>query len=338
MSNRYPSMPLHIADYELDTKHLTAAEDGIYGRLLRALWVANGSLPADDKFLARTCRISLTIWRRSKATILPFFRIDKGQLSQKRVSAELAKAEQVSRQRSKAGKGKGKSKTGITYRDSKNVLNFPAKSLENNDVGSTIAEREHVQAPPSPKKVSPVPPSKNHPLPPASSLRSEGARAEARSTHFDPKQDVQHEAKERKLGPPVQADFDLEPDEAHISTGKGTRNDERGFRRALSHLCLAPEVVDNLVVLRRNKRGAPITPHAGRLLAGRLMACGDAEAAANMLIERGWTSIEPDWFQRAKTPMPFANGHRYHDAEAEEQRAQLAALDRWAEQGGTHGV
>src|SRR3546814_2598331 len=40
---------LHIGDYEKATAHLTAIEDGIYGRLLRRYYDAEGPLVADLK-------------------------------------------------------------------------------------------------------------------------------------------------------------------------------------------------------------------------------------------------------------------------------------------------
>nr|QQZ48877.1 DUF1376 domain-containing protein [Phenylobacterium glaciei] len=34
----HPCLPLWIDDYDAATSHLTAAEDGVYGRLLRLAW------------------------------------------------------------------------------------------------------------------------------------------------------------------------------------------------------------------------------------------------------------------------------------------------------------
>jgi len=140
MTVRHPYMPLYVADYELDTRHLTPAEDGIYGRLLRALWIAGGKLPADEGYLARVCRVSLKIWRHVAATVMTFFRVEEGQISQKRVTLELEKAQRKSRQATEAGKAGGikAAESRIDSRVSARRRSIDEKPIENNE--SPIAD------------------------------------------------------------------------------------------------------------------------------------------------------------------------------------------------------
>jgi len=139
MSARHPYMPLYIADYERDTRHLTPAEDGLYCRLIRALWEAGGKLPADEDYLARTCRVSLKIWRHAAATVMAFFRVENGLISQKRVTLELAKAERKSRQASEAGKASRikAAESRIDSRVPARRTSIEEKPLENNECSST---------------------------------------------------------------------------------------------------------------------------------------------------------------------------------------------------------
>lgn len=76
-------MPLYIADYRADTAHLSAAEHGAYLNLIMHYW-STGSLPDDDKQLARISCMTPSEWKRARPTIVLFFhdgwkhgRIDK---------------------------------------------------------------------------------------------------------------------------------------------------------------------------------------------------------------------------------------------------------------------
>lgn len=71
MSNR-AWMPLHIADYLADTGHLTAAEHGAYWILVLHLRV-NGSLPTDERMLARVGKLSEAQWAESGFIIMDLF-------------------------------------------------------------------------------------------------------------------------------------------------------------------------------------------------------------------------------------------------------------------------
>lgn len=65
-------MPLYVPDYRADTAHLGALEHGIYLLLIMHYW-QTGSLPDDDRKLARIACATDTEWRRSKSTIEKFF-------------------------------------------------------------------------------------------------------------------------------------------------------------------------------------------------------------------------------------------------------------------------
>lgn len=87
-----PWMPLYVADYLKDTGHLTTAEHGAYLLLIMHYW-ANGSLPPDDRKLARIARMSDREWKGSRETIAEFFSAD---WRHERIEKELAEAAEKS--------------------------------------------------------------------------------------------------------------------------------------------------------------------------------------------------------------------------------------------------
>lgn len=58
---------------------------------------------------------------------------------------------------------------------------------------------------------------------------------------------------------------------------------------------LAEELIKHRQRLRK-----PMTDFAAKLLAKKLAACPDPNAAAEMMIEKGWQSIEPSWVQNTQ--------------------------------------
>lgn len=56
----------------------------------------------------------------------------------------------------------------------------------------------------------------------------------------------------------------------------------------------------------RNRLRKPLTAHAAKLLAGKLERCGDANAAADVMIEKGWLAIEPQWIENVTAPRGHA--------------------------------
>jgi hypothetical protein len=71
------------------------------------------------------------------------------------------------------------------------------------------------------------------------------------------------------------------------------------------------------VIAHRAKLKKPMTTHAARLLAKSLSQCPDPNAAADMMIERGWQSIKPEWFERENLP----RGHSPPNRAVEREQA-----------------
>lgn len=79
MSNR-AWMPLHIADYLADTGHLTATEHGAYLLMIMHYW-QNGSLPANERVIARIAKLSAEQWEESRDRLLSFFEAEPSRYS-----------------------------------------------------------------------------------------------------------------------------------------------------------------------------------------------------------------------------------------------------------------
>jgi uncharacterized protein YdaU (DUF1376 family) len=99
-----PWMPLWVADYLGDTRHLTTEQHGAYLLLLMCMWRAGGWLPNSDEKLARFCGLTASKWLRIKPEIMAFFDEREGQITQVRLLVELQKAEEKASKRSDAGK------------------------------------------------------------------------------------------------------------------------------------------------------------------------------------------------------------------------------------------
>lgn len=115
---QYPALPLWTDAYLADTTHLTAIEHGVYLLLLITMWRAGGTLPNDDKTLARYGRVTMGQWLRIKPNLMPFFRISSDGITQGRLTDELVYV-----------KRKGK----------KQSDNARARWLKNNDTADAVA-------------------------------------------------------------------------------------------------------------------------------------------------------------------------------------------------------
>lgn len=101
----FPSMPLWVDAYLGDTTHLTTIEHGAYLLLIMTMWRSkDGTLPNDDKMLARYTKLTTAQWKRIKPIILDFFTEKDGVLFQSRLTAERSFVEQKRKQQSSAGK------------------------------------------------------------------------------------------------------------------------------------------------------------------------------------------------------------------------------------------
>ena len=54
------------------------------------------------------------------------------------------------------------------------------------------------------------------------------------------------------------------------------------------------------ILKHRQRLRKPLTDYAAKLLAKKLAQCPDPNAAADMMIEKGWQSIEPSWVQNTQ--------------------------------------
>lgn len=91
MSGKPSHIPVFPDAYLRDTVHLTTEEHGAYFLLLMAAWGTDDcSLPNDEKRLAAIVKLPLAKWRKIAPTVLEFWTIDKGRISQKRLRKEWA--------------------------------------------------------------------------------------------------------------------------------------------------------------------------------------------------------------------------------------------------------
>jgi hypothetical protein len=72
--------------------------------------------------------------------------------------------------------------------------------------------------------------------------------------------------------------------------------------------CLSAESADAVLAHRRAKR-CPLTARAAQLLAKGFMSTGDPNAAADMMIERGWQGFKPEWFDNERAGNGNGKGH-----------------------------
>lgn len=86
-----PWMALHLAPLLLDTDQLPVDAFGAYMRLLCRMWLANGSLPDDDRVLARLAGVSQFKWRKLRPLVIPYLTPIPGKraFTQKRLLTEL---------------------------------------------------------------------------------------------------------------------------------------------------------------------------------------------------------------------------------------------------------
>jgi uncharacterized protein YdaU (DUF1376 family) len=103
-------MPLNVADYIKDTRHLSPAERGAYFDLLCHAWLNGGAIANDRKRVFRLTGLSPREWALSRDTLLDLFTEVEGVFRHKRVDQELAKAHKLIEQKRAAGKASGKAR------------------------------------------------------------------------------------------------------------------------------------------------------------------------------------------------------------------------------------
>lgn len=110
-------MPVWTDAYLGDTQHLTNSQHGSYWLILMTMWRNGGTLPNDEKRLARIVRLPLDKWRKTRREVMELFDVEGDVITQKRLKLELEKTLSLAEKRALAGKSGGR-----------------AKSLKNNDL------------------------------------------------------------------------------------------------------------------------------------------------------------------------------------------------------------
>ena len=103
---KYPSMPLFTDAYMADTRHLTAAQHGAYLLLLMTAWrMPDCKLPDDDVFLSRCASMDLRTWKKNKAVVMTFWKVDEQQkFYQARLVDERNYVDELSSKNAEAGR------------------------------------------------------------------------------------------------------------------------------------------------------------------------------------------------------------------------------------------
>jgi uncharacterized protein YdaU (DUF1376 family) len=102
MSN--PWYPFYSGDYLRDTAHLSLAEDGAYRRLLDYCYSTGKPIPTSREQAFRICRAFTPIEQEAVSSVLTQFFFEKSDgLHNKRADVELAKIQEITAMRSRAG-------------------------------------------------------------------------------------------------------------------------------------------------------------------------------------------------------------------------------------------
>lgn len=113
-----PFMPLAVESWEADTSHLTDAQDGLYGRLVRLLWKSPGQrIPNEDGWIAHKLRRTVeAVASEVRPLLKEFFQTDGNWIKHKRVTKEWRRAIKTTRQRSEAAKSRWNKKKDASER------------------------------------------------------------------------------------------------------------------------------------------------------------------------------------------------------------------------------
>lgn len=147
---QFPAFPLWTDAYLADTHHLTTIEHGAYLLLLVAMWRNKGTLPNDDRQLAKFAHLNVQQWQRMKPAIMDFFTIAGGELSQGRLTDELSYV----REHSKKQANKARNRWAVEQTPPPPVKQPPlgafngsgANPLENINVGDAVAMPERCRS------------------------------------------------------------------------------------------------------------------------------------------------------------------------------------------------
>jgi uncharacterized protein YdaU (DUF1376 family) len=107
MSKKPSHIPVFPDAYHRDTTHLTTEEHGAYFLLMMAAWGSDDcTLPNDDKRLAALVKMPVAKWKKIAPTVLEFWTIDKGRISQKRLLKEWHYVQQTRGKRKAAAEAR----------------------------------------------------------------------------------------------------------------------------------------------------------------------------------------------------------------------------------------
>lgn len=95
-------MPLYVADYITDTRHLSTIEHGAYLLLLMQAWTDGGKLPADPERLRRIAGLQPKEWKAAWPVLREFFSESDEGFRHKRIDRELSAAATISAKRKAA--------------------------------------------------------------------------------------------------------------------------------------------------------------------------------------------------------------------------------------------
>lgn len=109
-------MPVFPDAYLADTTHLSTEEHGAYFLLLMAMWRRGGTVPNDDKDLARIVGLDSPKWRKMKRRLSSFLIIENGFISQKRLQKEWQYVNDKRAKNSENGARGGRPKSNINNR------------------------------------------------------------------------------------------------------------------------------------------------------------------------------------------------------------------------------
>ena len=85
-------MRFNIGDYLADTMHLTTLQHGIYVLLIMH-YFKRGTLPQDDRSLARIAKVSAPVWKRTSLPVMSLFKTEDGVTHHRRIDLERAAAQ-----------------------------------------------------------------------------------------------------------------------------------------------------------------------------------------------------------------------------------------------------
>ena len=103
-------MPLYVADYLKDTRHLSTTEHGAYLLLILHAWTHEGLIPGDEKRVARIAGLTPKEWKYSRDVLLEFFIKKSDGFRHKRIEKERARASALTEQRREAGRASAASR------------------------------------------------------------------------------------------------------------------------------------------------------------------------------------------------------------------------------------